>query len=291
MNPGTTVLSVYPVIPMPERGTGRATLCSLAIHIFLLLLLASGLHWQRNSTPQGTEAGMEAQLITRLPNLDSPAAAVSIQHIAPQPDKTADIALAPKHRAQVQRMQMQKQHDVRSQKINTQLLRQQQLLAQQKYQKKQQIQQRKTPTMLQTRIRHTEIPHLKKMHQSHIQALKAQAAHRRITMGGTTIAGHHNGTGGYSPGYANKVRQRVRPNIIFDASSIPGNLQTVVDVHCAPDGALLQATIAQSSGNAVWDEAVLRAVEKSDPMPRDMNGYTPGRFTITFEPGNEDRDD
>jgi colicin import membrane protein len=40
----------------------------------------------------------------------------------------------------------------------------------------------------------------------------------------------------------------------------------------------------RSSGNAQWDSAALSAVEKSDPMPRDLNGSAPASFLITFRP-------
>jgi len=61
-------------------------------------------------------------------------------------------------------------------------------------------------------------------------------------------------------------------------------LETVVAVRCAPTGTLLSATIRQSSGNEQWDQAALRAVQRSDPMPVDINGQAPAAFTITLRP-------
>jgi len=58
----------------------------------------------------------------------------------------------------------------------------------------------------------------------------------------------------------------------------------VVTVQLAPDGSLLSARLSKSSGNAGWDNAVLRAVERSDPLPRDENGKAPPTFNITFHP-------
>ena len=55
-------------------------------------------------------------------------------------------------------------------------------------------------------------------------------------------------------------------------------------VSLAPDGSLLSARLSKSSGNSAWDNAVLRAVERSDPLPRDDNGKAPSSFTITFRP-------
>lgn len=100
--------------------------------------------------------------------------------------------------------------------------------------------------------------------------------------------------GGYAPkssaavrsgalyGYADKVRRRVDPYI--DWSGARSGLETVIAVNCAPTGTLLSATVTRSSGNSQWDAAALRAVQRSDPMPRDTNGETPPSFTITLRP-------
>jgi TonB family protein len=83
-----------------------------------------------------------------------------------------------------------------------------------------------------------------------------------------------------SPGYLEKVGRRIRPNIVW-AGETQG-LETVVAVRCAPNGTLLSATITRSSGNAQWDDAALRAVQRSDPMPLDSDGKAPASFTVTL---------
>lgn len=86
-----------------------------------------------------------------------------------------------------------------------------------------------------------------------------------------------------SPGYAGRVARRLRANVVAPFA-IEGNPSAIVEVTCAPNGALLGATIRRSSGNPQWDRAVLSAVEKSAPMPVDVNGTAPASFTITFQP-------
>lgn len=85
-----------------------------------------------------------------------------------------------------------------------------------------------------------------------------------------------------SPGYSDKVQRRVRPNIVWAAET--GGLETIVSVRCAPSGTLLSATVTRSSGNELWDQAVLRAVQRSDPMPVDIDGKAPATFTIPLRP-------
>lgn len=82
--------------------------------------------------------------------------------------------------------------------------------------------------------------------------------------------------------YVEKVQRRVRPNIIWSGDT--AGLETVISVRCSPTGTLLSATITRSSGNQAWDDAALRAVQRSDPMPQDINGKTPESFKIPLRP-------
>jgi colicin import membrane protein len=104
------------------------------------------------------------------------------------------------------------------------------------------------------------------------------------TGNGLGKSGTGSGSGGNaaSPGYADKVRRVVRPNISWGGET--EGLETVIAVRCSPTGTLLSATIAHSSGNPAWDDAALRAVQRSDPMPQDIDGKTPGSFRITLRP-------
>ncbi|WP_233850946.1 TonB family protein [Paraburkholderia sp. HD33-4] len=83
--------------------------------------------------------------------------------------------------------------------------------------------------------------------------------------------------------YAELVRQRVQPNIVWSGKT--GPRETVVEVHCTSSGSLESVKIVRSSGDPVWDKAAIEAVQRSDPMPRDENGETPRSFTITLRPG------
>lgn len=92
-----------------------------------------------------------------------------------------------------------------------------------------------------------------------------------------------------SPGYTEKVLQRVRPNIIWSGDT--SGLQTVMSLRCSPTGALRSVYVIRSSGNQAWDDAALRAVQRSDPMPQDIDGKTPGSFMLTLRPASQDSED
>jgi colicin import membrane protein len=83
-----------------------------------------------------------------------------------------------------------------------------------------------------------------------------------------------------APSYGEKVRRRIRANLQWHGGTATS--PAVILVNCSPNGKLLSATIARSSGDSAWDDAALEAVQKSDPMPIDVNGKAPARFLITY---------
>jgi colicin import membrane protein len=59
-------------------------------------------------------------------------------------------------------------------------------------------------------------------------------------------------------------------------------VETTVTVHCAADGNLLSETISRSSGNAAWDDAVVKAVQAANPLPVQSNGAAEIVFNIVL---------
>jgi TonB family protein len=83
--------------------------------------------------------------------------------------------------------------------------------------------------------------------------------------------------------YAEMVRQRVRPYIVWNGKLVHG--ETVVEVRCTSSGNLESVRIVRSSGDRNWDSAALMAVRQADPMPLDEDGKAPRSFKITLRPG------
>ncbi len=100
---------------------------------------------------------------------------------------------------------------------------------------------------------------------------------------GLAKSGTGTGSGGNaaSPGYADKVRRRVKPNIVWAGER--DSLGTVVAIRGRPSGEVLTRSIRRSSGNSGWDQAVISAIQASVPLPPDTNGRTPSEITITFK--------
>jgi colicin import membrane protein len=205
--------------------------------------------------------------------------------------------LAAQKAAAVKQKQVQQQQQQQADKLKQQQLAEQQKQQQLKEQQ-QEDQQKQAQAEAQKKADAQKAAKAKAQADAAAQAKKLDADRRaRVAQmmqgsaGGTSSSsdglgksGTGSGSGGTaaSAGYSDKVRRAVRPNISWGGET--SGLETVVSVRCSPTGTLLGATIQHSSGNDAWDAAALRAVQRTDPMPQDINGKTPSSFLITLRP-------
>jgi colicin import membrane protein len=119
-----------------------------------------------------------------------------------------------------------------------------------------------------------------------------EAAHQeqvRRMLGLAGASGDENATGsaqksaGPSAGYAGKIRAAVKPNIVF-TEDIAGNPTAEVEVRTSPNGTIVFRKLVKKSGVNSWDEAVLKAIEKTETLPRDTDGRVPSSLIISFRP-------
>jgi colicin import membrane protein len=85
---------------------------------------------------------------------------------------------------------------------------------------------------------------------------------------------------GPSANYAGRIVARIRPNITFPFE-LSGNPTTDVRLVVMPDGTITKWEIVKTSGVKEWDDAVMRAVEKTAVLPRDENGRVPSPMTLS----------
>ena len=91
------------------------------------------------------------------------------------------------------------------------------------------------------------------------------------------------GPSGPSSSYGGKVRARVKPNIVF-TQDITGNPSAEVEVRTALDGTIMSQRLVKSSGNKAWDDAVVKAIIRTETMPRDVDGRVPTPMILEFRP-------
>ena len=88
---------------------------------------------------------------------------------------------------------------------------------------------------------------------------------------------------GPSASYAGRIRARIKPNIAFN-DDVEGNPKAEVEVRVGTDGTILSRKLIQASDNKAWDEAVLKAIDKTGTLPRDTDGQVQPVMVISFRP-------
>jgi colicin import membrane protein len=117
---------------------------------------------------------------------------------------------------------------------------------------------------------------------------------RRMTaqLGGDSPVGSEKGqrggtaatTAGPSADYRGRVMGRIRPNIVFP-SELTHNRPVEIIVRVAPDGTIIGRKLKKSSGDKIWDDAVMRAIDKTEVLPRDANGVPP-EIELSWRPSD-----
>ena len=88
---------------------------------------------------------------------------------------------------------------------------------------------------------------------------------------------------GPSASYGSKVRAKVKPNIVF-TEDIAGNPVAEVEVRTTPGGSITSQRLLKSSGNKAWDDAVIKAIIRTETLPLDTDGRVPTPLIIEFRP-------
>ena len=86
-----------------------------------------------------------------------------------------------------------------------------------------------------------------------------------------------------SEAYAGLIVRAVKPNIVF-TEMIAGNPEAVIEVRAVPTGTIIGRRLVKSSGSNEWDEAVLRAIDRTGSLPKDTDGRVPATVEIVFRP-------
>lgn len=292
-----------PQPPAQLRALGLAILA----HVLLLGALGWGVSWRQQADP----LTVEAELWSAIPQQAAPRLQAPPPPLQPQPQpeprpapppppppvdtaqRDADIALErQKKEAEAKAAQLKaEQEQRRRQKLEAekkealQREREQKRLAAEKAE-----QERQKKTAEARAANEKEAARTKEEAARAERELKAQreANLRRIAgLAGATGAESSKGSAerssGPSASYAGKVAARVKPNIVF-TDDIAGNPMADVEVRAAPDGTIQSTRLLKSSGIKAWDEAVLKAIVKTEKLPLDTDGRAPSTLIIGFRP-------
>lgn len=282
--------------PRTDRvGPGAAL--SLLAHAGLVGALAAGLHW-RNSAPPSV---MSAELWSSVPQVAAPAAAPAPPPPPPPPPEAAkpDVRTTPPpapnaqrdadiatERAAKIRQAEQAARDAAQLIAQKAALKAAQQAAQQAAHSQAQVAAQKLADERQAKakvdaakaaqVAQAEAVQLAKQRDENLKRMLAQAGSES-----TNSAGTANRDMAPSADLAGRIRAKVKANII-DTSAIQGNPVAEVEVRCSPDGTITSRRISKPSGNATWDDTVLRALDKTRSLPREADGRIPAAMILVF---------
>ncbi|HJV95709.1 MAG TPA: cell envelope integrity protein TolA [Albitalea sp.] len=255
------------LMPHPPGGMGPGLMLALLVHVALVIALAFGVNWHASE-----REGIEAELWAAVPQVAAPRAVEPepAPVVKPQPKPAPPPKAEPTPDAQIA-IERAKREEQRKQKE----LAEKQEQEREKAEKAQKAQEAKLEAQR------------KKEEETRLAALREANLKRMMGQAGATGDAQSTGTAaqsaGPSAGYAGRIKARVKPNIVY-ADNPSGNPTAEVEVRLSPDGRILSQKLIKSSGLKEWDDAVQRAVERTEVLPRDIDGRVPPVIVIAFRP-------
>jgi colicin import membrane protein len=276
--------------PPAAPGMLRAFLLAIAVHVLLVIGLTLGVQWKHEALPLTAEA----ELWSAIPEEAAP----KLQETPPEPEVApeppakpapepepvveppkVDIALEQEKKRIKQQKQLTlelQQEKLKQDKLKAEKLKAEQLKAEQQ---KQALADKAKQASLDQKKTEAEAKKLEAQRQDNLKRMAGLAG----ASGPSTSSGTAQKSSGPSASYAGRIRARIKPNIVF-TEDIAGNPTTEIEVRTAPDGTIVGRKLLKSSGVKSWDEAVLKAIDKTEVLPRDTDGRVPSVLEIGFRP-------
>jgi len=286
--------------PPPTPGLVRSMGLAILAHGLLLAVLTAGVQWKHQAAPVTAEAELwsalpqEAAPPLPLPEPEPaplpPEPAAPEPVVAPEPDPSIAIA---KEKARLERereKQLRLEKLAQDKKKQERLEEEKRLKEKQKKEKLQKEQEARDKAardkaaadkakQQDAKAAAADAKKLADLRQQNLQRMAGLAA----STGGPNAAGTAAQASGPSPGYYARIAARIKANLVF-SDTVAGNPRVEVDIRLAPSGSILSVKIAQSSGSKAWDDAVVRAIEKTETLPADTDGRVPTTMQFAFRP-------
>jgi colicin import membrane protein len=285
---------------------GRGALLALGVHGLLVLGLAVSVSW-RSQTPQT----FSAELWASTPQVAAPRAEESTPVAPPPPPPPPPPAPAPTPRvapppapeveAQIalEKARREKEAAEREKAEKAKAEREKQARAEKEKAERDKAEReraererererdRQTAAKAKAEAQAKQEQREKQAEEQRLAKQREDNLKRMLGQAGATGAPGSTGTAlkdaAPSASYAGKLIARIKPNIVL-TETVSGNPAADVEVRASPTGSILSRRLVKSSGNKDWDEAVLRAIDRTGELPRDTDGRVPPVLVITFTP-------
>jgi colicin import membrane protein len=251
------------LLPQAPGGNAPGAALALVIHVGLIAALSFSIDWTRP-----TEITVAAELWSSLPPTAPPVTTAPPPPPAPTPAPTPAPLKAEPARpdAQIATERAKREDKLKEEK-----------LAREKAEK---LEREKAEKL--KREQQAEDKRIAQAREENLRRLMGQVA--------SAAAGTPNPRPGNTPAegapsreYAGKIAAAIYPNIIV-TEAIAGNPRTEVEVRAGPNGSIISRRIVKPSNNKDWDEAVLKAIDRTASLPRDTDGRVQPVMIIGFTP-------
>ncbi len=271
--------------PQPRQGLLRSYGLALLVHGLLLAALTWGVSWRRSDT----SLSVEAELWSAVPQQAAPKLVEPDPEPKPEPappppappkaadpgPNEAEIAL----QREREREARNKAEQERREKQRLERERQEKLERERQEREKKLAEERRKKELEEKRKEQQEAELREKLRKEQMQRMAGLAN----ATGKPSDKGNAVQSSGPSSGYAGRIRARIKPNIVFP-EELASNPTAEVEVRTSPDGTIVGRKLLKSSGHKSWDEAVLKAIDKTETLPRDVDGLVPPVLVISFRP-------
>mgnify|MGYP000579572003 FL=1 len=293
--------------PPPPADGARSFGLALLVHALLVAALTWGIHWQDDDQSTAVEAELWSAIPTpaapRAVEPDPPPPAPKVEPEPPPPppkvtpkptppaaQREAQLAIErEKQKKLEQEKKLEEEKQKRKEKEKKEKLEKEKHAKQEKEKlEREKLEKEKLEKEKKEKAKQKAEQDAKERAEAKRLVADRQANLKRIAgmagaTGGPTDTGTALKASGPSASYAGRIRGKVKPNIVF-GEDIPGNPTAEVEVKCAPDGTILSKQLLHSSGHKSWDDAVIKALEKTEKLPRDLDGRVPSVLVISFRP-------
>ena len=288
--------------PPATRGLLRGLGLAILAHAFLVAALTWGVRWKQAPTTISAEAELWAAVPQQAAPpppppepVATPAPLPPVQATPALPDP--EIALE-QERKRIQkekqlladRLEQDKRDKQRKLKEKQQALDKQRELEQQRELDKRLAADKQKAALEAKRkddlkAQQEASKKLEAQRQANLQRMAGLARNTGVpsSTGAPSATGTAAQAAGPSAGYGSRVAAKVRSNIVY-TESLATNQEALVEVRTAPDGTIVSRKLQKSSGIKSWDDAVLKAIDKTDVLPRDVDGRVPPVLEISFRP-------
>ncbi len=278
--------------PHRDPGALRAFSLAMVAHVLLVLALTWGVNWKRSNPDISFDAELWSSVpqeaapkpVEALPPPPPPPPAPEPQVKAPPPAPTPDVDIALEREKKRKLEVKKKEAELAKAKAEQDKLKELQVKKEKELKAKEDLAKRKAE---EAKKLEAKKPELDKQEAQKLADQRKKNLERMLGQAGATGAADAKGTAAKSSGpsasYGGKVRNKVKPHIIF-TEDIAGNPTAEVEVRTALDGSIISQRLIKSSGNKAWDDAVIKAIIRTETMPRDVDGRVPTPMILEFRP-------